>query len=95
MQSSTLAIKIIRCAEQKYRKSIMSMCHQMHWTFFSDRYQKVCVDYNRLSDWMNRYSYLHKPLNDYTVKEMPKLFRQFKALKEDIVAKQLKIIEEE
>ena len=44
---------------------------------------------------MSQYGYLHKPLNDYTAKEMPKLFAQFKALKEDVVAKQLKIIEEE
>lgn len=81
--------------EEKYRKSIMSMCHQMNWTFFSDRYKRICVDYNRLNDWMLKYSYLHKPLKEYKTKEMPKLFVQFKALKEDTVVKQLKQIEEE
>lgn len=80
---------------EQYRKSIMSMCHQMHWTFFSEQYNKTCVDYKRLNKWMLQYSYLHKPLNDYKAEELPKLFQQFKALKEDVVAKQLKTIEEE
>ncbi|PCH69411.1 MAG: hypothetical protein COC06_07650 [Bacteroidales bacterium] len=80
---------------EQYRKSIMSMCYQMHWTFFSDRYQKTCVDYNRLNVWMNQYSYLHKPLKEYTAEDFPKLFQQFKALKEDVVLKQFKIIEED
>jgi hypothetical protein len=65
----------------------------MGWTFFSDRYQKTCVDYIRLNKWMEQYSYLHKPLNDYKANEFPKLLKQFKALKEDIVSKIIKTID--
>lgn len=80
---------------EQYRKTILSMCYQMNWTFYSEKYQRTCVDYNRLNKWMLQYGYLKKPLNDYKANELPKLFKQFKTLKEDVVSKQIKQIEEE
>lgn len=35
------------------------------------------ADIKRINGWCISYGYLHKPLNDYTVDELPKLVTQF------------------
>ena len=63
------------------------MAYQMKWTFFSEKYRKECVDYKRLDDWMKKYGYLHKSLNDYTEQELPTLVLQFRAVRDDVCQK--------
>lgn len=62
-------------APSRMRRKIMSMCHVLGWTDSQGK-----VDYKRLSGWLNKYGYLHKPLNDYSIKELPALVTQFEKL---------------
>lgn len=42
--------------------------------------QGVRADMPRIYEWVLKYGYLHKPLNDYTVKELPALVSQAEKL---------------
>lgn len=58
----------------RMRRKIISMAHQLHWYLpFSQK-----VDVKRVDNWCIQYGYLHKKLNYYSVKELPKLVSQFK-----------------
>lgn len=70
------------------RKKILSLCYTYGLTVFDPAKGRDMVDMKALNTWMLKYSYLHKPLNDYTLQELPKLVTQF----ESVVSKHLKNI---
>lgn len=61
--------------EDKMRKKIISMAHEMHWHSLVNGKWKP--DMKRLNDWCIKSSYLKKELNKYTYNELPKLVTQF------------------
>lgn len=63
-----------KAAADKMRKKIISLAWQMNWT------KDGRADMARISHWAEQYGYLHKPLNNYTYKELPKLLTQFQAI---------------
>lgn len=65
----------------KQRKKILSICHEMDWRVNEK------VDFKRLEDYLLKYGYLHKPLNDYTEDELPTLVTQFQNLLKSYYAK--------
>ncbi len=69
---------------QTQRRKILSLCHELGWTYPTHG-GRVTVNFVALDGWMNKYSYLHKPLNYYTPAELPKLVTQF----ENMAAKEL------
>lgn len=56
----------------RMRRKILSICHEMGWETDSGK-----IDWPRLNAWLLKYGYLHKGLNDYTAKELPRLVTQF------------------
>lgn len=59
--------------ETKMKNKILSLAHEMHWHLPGTRK----VDMKRVDGWMKQTSYLKKPLDSYTYKELPKLVSQF------------------
>jgi len=59
------------------RKRILSLCHQYGWTRYDAIKNSNFVDFIRLNNWMEKFSYLHKSLNSYKYNELPKLVTQF------------------
>ncbi len=70
-------------ASNKMRRRIISYAHQMHWHLADTQ----AVDIKRLNNWCEKYGYLHKPLNNYSYDELPKLVSQFKAVFADTLSK--------
>lgn len=68
--------------ENVMRRKIFAKCHEIRW-----RNDAGKVDQERLNAWMLKYSYLKKPLQKYTLKELPKLISQFEKMVEDFYAK--------
>ncbi len=66
------------------RRKILSLCHELGWTYPTHG-GKLVVNFQSLEKWMIKYSYLHKPLNYYTPRELPLLVTQF----ENLAAKEL------
>jgi len=62
------------------RKRIFSMCHQYGWTAFDATKRKHTVDVDKLNGWMQKYSYLHKSINQYKYNELPQLVTQFETV---------------
>ena len=63
---------------QKMRRKILSMCHEVHVTKWSEAAQKNVIDFARLNAWIAKYGHAkHKTLNEYSVAELPKLVTQF------------------
>lgn len=58
------------------RRKIISRAHEMSWTY-QDANGKTKANIKRINDWCVKFGYLHKPLNDYTEKELPALVTQF------------------
>ncbi|TFF35226.1 hypothetical protein [Mucilaginibacter psychrotolerans] len=54
------------------RNKILSRAHEMHWELLSGK-----VDMERVNNWCIRYSGKNKPLNQFTVDELPTLVTQF------------------
>lgn len=62
-------------AAERMRRKILAMCHEMRWYIpGTDR-----LDMQAIDEWMRKYSYLKKGLNQYLYKELPKLVTQFEA----------------
>lgn len=59
----------------KMRKKILSIVHELGWETPTGK-----IDWKRLNDYLNKYGYLHKHLNDYQYHELPKLVTQFENL---------------
>lgn len=67
----------------KMRNKILSMAHEMGWNLsagFSMHEKglpKSKIDMEHLNNWCVKSGYLHKKLDDYTYKELPRLVSQF------------------
>lgn len=55
----------------KMRRKIIAMAREIKWEI------KKKANMARINNWCKQYGYLHKPLNDYTYKELPQLITQF------------------
>lgn len=68
-------------ASQKMTAKLFAMAHEMGWitaaTVVGSAGMETKKDYSRLHAWVLKYGYLHKPLSQYSYKEMPKLVSQF------------------
>ncbi len=53
------------------RKKILSLFHELGYELPGGK-----IDWKRVNGWLMKYGYLHKGLNDYTLKELPKLVSQ-------------------
>lgn len=62
----------------KMRKKILSLAYKMNWT--CDTPNGLRADIRRINDWCLKYGYLHKPLNSYQYRELPRLLTQFENL---------------
>jgi len=67
------------------RKRILKLCYQIGYTSFDQDQNKHIVDMNRLNNWMLNYSYLRKPLNQYSYSELIKLVNQFSSMSIDVL----------
>lgn len=65
---------------QKMRRRILSLCYTVGWVIWDPQAAKHVVDFSRLRAWMVKYSYLHKPLDDYEHKELQTLVSQFEEM---------------
>lgn len=54
------------------RRLMLHYAHEMLWVLPNGK-----VDVERVSDWAEKYGYLHKSLNDHTVEELSQLVYQF------------------
>lgn len=62
---------------QLMRRKIISCCREMGWV------KGGKADMQRIYTWVLKYGYLHKPLNKYTLQELPKLVTQAENMKND------------
>lgn len=65
----------------KMRKKIFSICHDLQWELPDGK-----VDQEKLNNWLMKYGFKHKPLNDYSEKELPTLVTQFENLQKSAYA---------
>lgn len=73
-------------AIEKMRRKVLYYAHQMGWQKASAS-GKLRVDMQRVDEWCKTYSYLKKPLNNYTYKELPKLLSQIEAVYKSVLNK--------
>lgn len=57
----------------KMRRKIIRLAHEMHWHLPGTKK----IDMERVNGWCQQFGYGHKPLNDYSNSELPKLVTQF------------------
>ena len=72
----------------KMRKKILSMARELGWTVLmtnDEGIKQLKADMLRINAWCAKYGYLHKPLNNYTFEELPKLISQFGKLHEQFL----------
>lgn len=69
--------RLDREAGNRMRRRILSLCYTLGYTNMNPATGKQTVDWDRLNAWMLKYGYLHKPLNQYTLSELPRLVSQF------------------
>lgn len=62
-------------AQKKMLSKFFSICHQLGWQTDGEQ-----LDYARIDNWLRKYSYLKKGINDYTDNELPKLISQIEKL---------------
>jgi hypothetical protein len=62
-------------AANTMRRKMLSIAYQLGWTMEHGK-----LDLARVNNWCVKYGYMHKPLNDYTVKELPQLITQFERI---------------
>jgi len=70
-------------AANKMRRKIISMAYQIGWTERTPNGDKA--DMLRINGWCHKFGYLHKPLNDYALPELPRLVTQFENMYNDVV----------
>lgn len=58
---------------ERMRRKIISMAHEMHW----QKPRSNDIDMTRVDGWCRNYGFGKKPLNAYTIQELPKLVAQF------------------
>lgn len=57
---------------ERMKRRIIAMCHEMGWEKASGK-----IDMDHINNFCKESGYLHKPLDNYTAKELPKLIYQF------------------
>ncbi|MBS4057780.1 MAG: hypothetical protein KGZ82_10730 [Bacteroidales bacterium] len=72
-------------AGNRMRRRILSLCYTIGWTSYSATQRRAVVDMARLDEWMVSYSYGHKPMQDYTIDELPRLVSQFELMTKTLV----------
>lgn len=60
-------------ASHKMRRRIIKMAHEMGWHLPGT--QKIDMD--AINEWCKKYGAYHKPLNDHSATELPRLVTQF------------------
>lgn len=58
--------------KEKMVRKILSMAHEMNWELKTGK-----IDMERVNNWCVNYGYLHKPLDQYTGRELPQLVSAF------------------
>jgi hypothetical protein len=76
-QAIKAAIKPDAERANNMRKKIIALAHQMGWSAYHPVSGRKVADMAHINEWCTKYGYLHKPLNDYTLAELPKLVTQF------------------
>lgn len=71
---------------QQMRRRILSLCYNIGWVSLVPSRGKHEVDWPRLNGWMIKYGYLHKPMNNYTYTELPRLVAQFKNMAANVLS---------
>lgn len=75
----------------KMRNKILSMAHEMGWEKSVDKNQltkiKRPIDMDRVNNWCIKYGYLHKKLDAYNYKELPRLVTQMEGVYKDYLSK--------
>lgn len=69
----------------RMRKKVISMAREIGWEIRNNN-GKV-ADMQRIRNWVTKYGYLKKPLNDYTANELPRLVTQFEKVYQDFLHK--------
>jgi hypothetical protein len=72
----------------KLRRKLIALAWQMNWISTkvnANGSTHTACDMPRVNGWCNTYGYLHKPLNDYKVDELPKLLTQFEKAYNDYI----------
>lgn len=64
----------------RMRKKIISLFRKMGYTMPDGKVDMIAVE-----TWTNKYGYLHKPLNNYTYAELPKLVSQAEAVYQSFI----------
>lgn len=66
----------------KMIRHIFAMAHELGWIKTKLKVENGMLkdekDYQPVHDWVLKYGYLHKPLNEYKYKELPTLVTAFK-----------------
>lgn len=57
-------------------KKFYKLCYELNWTL-PDTGK---LDYARIENWLNKYSYLHKQIDEYTEGELPCLVSQLQTI---------------
>jgi hypothetical protein len=85
------SMDVVDTRSDKMRKKILSMAHEMGWSSSAkateDKQAKKKIDMEHVNNWCKSRSYLHKPLDDYTYNELPKLVSQFEEVYKDYLKK--------
>lgn len=72
--------KTLRKPSKKMVGKLFAMAHEMGWIKQNVNVGKNGLqnkkDYSILHNWIEKYGYLHKPLNQYSYSELPKLVYQ-------------------
>lgn len=61
-------------ATETMKRKIISMAHECGWKMPGGK-----IDMNAVNSWCVKFGYLHKPLDDHTYQELPKLITQFES----------------
>lgn len=64
--------KISAIAESKMKNKILAMAHEMGWEKSDGK-----IDMQRVNNWCSKWSSKKKKLDEYSLKELPKLVSQF------------------
>jgi hypothetical protein len=65
----------------RQRRKMIGIAHTMGWNLFNETNPlKPKADMDRINNWCVKFGFGHKPLNDYTTQELPKLITQFQAV---------------
>lgn len=67
--------------KERMQRKVLAMAHELGWIKRSkviiDGKMATKADYTAINNWMVTYSYLKKPLREYSYEELPKLITQF------------------